>query len=228
MIVQIVLELAGVLERNGVPEPSPPARGEEAAAKDVRDCMVRVRVVALRWTLAADRSDDPARRASCANARGHSRVRPRVDQHPVVDEDPPGLFEGIDHALVDHSSEGPRKDHDLERSIRQSQVLRGPVAEGDVAKASSRRLGAPAPQRRSVRIDGEHRLRAAGSPEREAAFARADVRDPAAAKVDAIRGQLDLGGRPKVAETAGEKPADVSRSARPIRGASRRFAGQPR
>src|SRR5437762_14076774 len=92
MIVQIVLELAGVLERNGVPEPSPPAQGEEAAAKDVRDCVVRVRVVALRWTLAADRSDDPARRAPCANPRGHSRVRPRVDQHPSIAQDTAGVF----------------------------------------------------------------------------------------------------------------------------------------
>jgi len=110
--------------------------------------------------------------------------------------------EGIDHALVRHSSERPREDHDVERRVRQSKRLRGSLAELDVRKALAASLDSAAGERPAVGIDREHRGRVASRAQREPAFPRTDIGDAESPKVEAVGAQLDLGRRPEIPKPA--------------------------
>ena len=107
-----------------------------------------------------------------------------------------GLLEGIDHALVRNSSERPREDHDVERRVRQSKRLRGPLAEFHIGKPLPLCLGASSRERAAIGIHREHRRGVAGSAERESALARADIGHAKTAKIETIGAELDLGRRP--------------------------------
>src|SRR5205807_10192793 len=102
-------------------------------------------------------------------AGGYPRVRTRVDEDAPLDEDPVGLLEGIDHALVRNSSERPGEDHDVERRVRQSQGLRGSLGELHVREALALGLGPPASERATIRVDRDHRDRIPSRAEREPA-----------------------------------------------------------
>src|SRR5205823_3269447 len=91
--------------------------------------------------------------------------------------------------------------------------LRGPFPELHVRNALALRFGPAARERAAVWIDGEHRGRIASGPQREPALARADVGDAKPPKVEAVRGQLDLGRRPEVSETTRKNPSRASRTA---------------
>ncbi len=163
--------------------------------------------------LCTDRSYDAPASAAGADARLDSRIRTRVDEGASVDEDPVCLLEGIDHALARNSSERPREDHHVERRVRLSQRLRGSFAELHVRNTLTTGLCSPARERAAIRVDGEDGIRDASGAQREPAFARADVGHAKASEVDAVRTQLDLGGRPQIAEPARKDPPRASRIA---------------
>src|SRR5438034_4913633 len=202
VVTEVVLELRAIFERDRVPDPAAPARAEETAAQHVAHRAVGQLIVGLRLSLSADRTDDRGARASGADASGHARIRPCVDEDSSIDEDPSRFLEGIDHALSRHSSERPWQDRDLERPVGQFERLCRALAEGDVSHAKTLRLRASPGQRGAVGIDREDPVRPTGGAESETAFARADVRDTQATEVDAVRGELDLGRRPQVPEPA--------------------------
>jgi len=114
MIGEVIVQLPGVFEGDRVPQPSAAARAEELAAKDVADRAIRHGVIRLRRPLGSDRPDHRTARGLGANPRRDTRIRTRVDEDSSIDEDPLGLLEGIDHALVRNSSERPREDHHVE------------------------------------------------------------------------------------------------------------------
>ena len=114
MIGEVIVQLPGVFEGDRVPQPSAAARAEELAAKDVTDRAIRHGVIRLRRSLRADCPDHAAASGPGAYSRGYARVRACVDEYASLDEDPLGLLEGIDHALVRNSSERPREDHHVE------------------------------------------------------------------------------------------------------------------
>jgi len=196
VICEIVVQLRGVLERDRMPESPTPPRTEELSAEDVPYRFVRQQIVRFGGSLRADGPDDAAAGAPGADARLDAGVRTRVDEDASLDEDPVGLLEGIDHALVRNSSERPRKDHHVERRIRQSKRLRGSFAEFHIRNTQTLRLNAPARERTAVGVDGEHRGCVVRRAERKPPLAGADVGNAQAAEVEAVRAELDLGRRP--------------------------------
>jgi len=120
MVREVIVELPDILERDRVPQAAPPSRVKELAPQDIADRTVGHRVVHFGQPLCTDRPDHPAAGTRGAHACRDARIRARVDEDTSVNEDPVGLLEGIDHALVRNSSERPREDHHVERRVRQS------------------------------------------------------------------------------------------------------------
>jgi len=83
--------------------------------------------------------------------------------------------QGIDHALCGQSSQGPRKQHDVDALRRKDQLLETDGARIDVRKRRGQ-LG----DRVGVGIDRDHRFGVARVPPRQAAVAAADFNHAAA------------------------------------------------
>lgn len=114
MVPEVVVQLVGILEGDSVPEPAAPPRSEELSTEDFAYRLVGQPIIGFGGPLGADGPDDAAAGSPGAHTRLDARVRTRIDEDSSLDEDSLGLLEGIDHALVRHSSERPREDHDVE------------------------------------------------------------------------------------------------------------------
>src|SRR3989441_1242419 len=151
------------------------------------------------------------------DARVDARVGARVDEDPALSEDPVGLPKGIDHAPSCHSSEHPRKDHDIEGARRQRQLLCGADAEPHVMRSQRPRLRARARDGVRVGIHADDRRGQARGAEREPAVAAAHIEHSLAPqeRSGSVRAELTFRKRPHAASEARQEPTDLGARAHP-------------
>ena len=94
------------------------------------------------------------------------------------------------------------------------------------AEAQTLRFGATAHERGAIGVDREDRRRLRSRAERKPALAGTDIGDALAAKVDAVRGELDRARRPQIPEAARNDPPRASHTGRHRREASRLTAAE--
>lgn len=154
---------------------------EPAFAHDLGDGPVRCTIVVKLF------AHDPRQPVEVA-LRDHSDAavhggRTQIDQQTVGLKDTVSFAEGMDHALVGHSSQGPGKDHGIETSVAVAEPFGvGGLKTDTLCEPLWKRL-AGFTNKRGIRVDRMHDGSQFREPPREPPVAAADLKDSFAVPV---------------------------------------------